>query len=245
MKLSPKERAARRNAFQNMRLAEKLEYIFMYYRLPIALGTLAFVVLIFTVSRALTKKDPVLYLACVNVTVGDALHETLTERFVETSGMDARKNEVYAYTGLYLSDDPAAEYHEYSYASRLKILAAVNAKQLDVVLMNREAYDILSRSGYLLELPPQISGDWRLPEALESCLRENTVVLEDNAIEYSLNEAESYQAVTEIVPNALEVSSLSVFRKAGFPDSVYLAVIANSPRLSASLRYIDYLAAQE
>ena len=241
MKLSREEQNARIDAFRRMGLREKLDYIFMYYRLPIALGLIALVVLCVTVSRALTKKEAVLYLGYANVAVGDALNVRLTEDFVRASGMDTGKKEILAYAGLYLSENPSAADHEYSYASRLKVLAAVNAKQLDLVLMNREAYDFLSRSGYLLDLSVFLAED----AALGPCLRENTVVLEDNAIEFRLNETETYQAVTEKVSNAVEVTALPPFRAAGFPDSVYLGVIANSPRFSAAVRYIHYLAAQD
>ena len=39
------------------------------------------------------------------------------------------------------------------------------------------------------------------------------------------------------------VTDLPVFRSAGFPDAVYLGVIANSARTEWVLRYLDYLLA--
>ena len=70
----------------------------------------------------------------------------------------------------------------------------------------------------------------------------NTVIVEDNAIEYNLNEADEYVAVTKEVVNGIDVSAFPVFVDAQFPDAVYLGVIANSPRLPAALQYIKYLA---
>ena len=146
------------------------------------------------------------------------------------------------YTGLYLSDSPAAENHQYSYASRLKVLAAVNAKQLDVVWMNREAYDIFSQSGYLLDLSEFLSQNSpELYPDLAPYLIENDVILEDNAIAYTLNEADSYTSVTEKAVNAMEITDFHMVSDAGFPDSVYLGVIANSQRRSSDLDYIKYL----
>ena len=240
MKVSPEERAARRTAFRQLPLSGKLEYIYMYYRLPIALGLIALMILTVAVSKALTKKEVTLYLGYVNVAVGDELREKMSEGFVAASGMDTRKNEVYVYTGLYLCEDPAAANHQYSYASRMKIMAAVNAKQLDVVLMNREAYDIFSRSGYLLELPPAL--EELLPElygALEPYLQKNDVILEDNEIEYRLNEADEYRETTRSETNALDISDFPGV--AEFSDTVYFGVIANSPRLPAALGYAAYL----
>ena len=142
---------------------------------------------------------------------------------------------MYLYRDLYLSDDASVVNHEYAYASRLKLLGAINTKHLDLLLMNRESYDIFSRSGYLLEL----SG-WASVET-EPYLTENAVILSDNAIEYNLNEAPEYEEITETVCNAVDVSALPLFRDAGLSSSVYLGIVANSQRSDAVFRYLSYL----
>ena len=243
MSASPQERALRRDAFRKMNAREKLDYIFTYYKLPILLGVIALAVIGSAVHRQLTKKEAVLYAAFINVSVGESLEDTLTAQFIARSGASARENEVYLYRDLYLSDDASFVNHEYAYASRLKLLGAINAKKLDLVLMNREGYDILSQNGYLMNLSDLAAGDDALRQHMASYLTENTVLLEDNAIEYNLNEASSYEAVTEDAANALEVTDLPIFRAAGFPDAVYLGVIANSARTEWLLRYLDYLLA--
>ena len=146
--------------------------------------------------------------------------------------MNPKRNEVRLYRNLYLSEDPDASDHEYAYASRMKLLATVNSRQLDLVLMNREAYNLCSASGYLLDLSDILDS---------ACLTANQVILEDNAVEYNLNAAQEYTAVTETVYNALELTQLSAFQKAGFSDSVYIGIIANTPRLPESQDYLDYL----
>ena len=242
MKLSSEERAARRTAFQNMRITEKLDYLFTYYKLPILLGLIAAVVLSSAAARALTKKDALFYMAYVNVAVGEDLDMDLRENYIAFTGADARKTEIYVYPGLYLSEDPAVENHEYSYASRLKILAAINAKQLDAVLMNREAYDIFSRSGYLLNLSDVISCNAPVLYArLLPYFIENEVILEDNAIEYNLNEAGTYYEETQSVVNGIIISNCPLLSSAGFPDAVYLGIIANSQHLAETITYLDYL----
>ncbi len=86
-----------------------------------------------------------------------------------------------------------------------------------------------------------MSGNADLLNSVGPYLTTNTVILEDNAIEYQLGEAARYEATTQEAVNGMEVSALPVFAQAGFPDHVYLGVIANSPRLSSALRYIEYL----
>ena len=241
MKLPESEREFNRAAFRAMSIPKKADYIFTYYKLPILLGVIVLAVIGSAAHRQLTKKEAVLYTAFINVSVGESLEDALTTQFIARSGESARKHEVYLYRDLYLSDDASFVNHEYAYASRLKLLGAINAKKLDLVLMNREGYDILSQNGYLMDLSELTAGNKALQERLAPYLTANTVILEDNAIEYNLNEASSYEAVTEDVVNALEVSDLPIFRSAGFPDAVYLGVIANSVRTEWVLRYLNYL----
>lgn len=241
MRLTREERADRRASFRNMGIADKIKYLYDYYKLPISLAVIALALLCSAVYRQFTKKEVILYSAHVNVSVGDTLESRLNSEFISSTGANPQKAEVYLYRGLYLSEAPSEENHQYMYASRLKIMASIEATQLDVVLMNQEAYDILSHNGYLLELPDFLSKDVSLNQFLEPYLTSNTVILEDNAVEYHLNEADQYVAITEECVNGIDVSEFSVFSDAGFPDRVYLGVIANSPRLANALQYIEYL----
>ena len=242
MSLSRQERDRLKASFQKMGPADKAGYIWEYYKLPITVGLVALAFVCSMVYHEVTQKEVLVYSALINVSAGDELASQLNEGFISTEGADPKRAEVCLYQGLYLSEDPSPENHQYGYASKLKLMASIDAEQLDVVLMNREAYDICSRNGYLLELDSLLSQDEALYRALEPSLTANTVVLEDNAIEYALNEAHRYQAVTEEAVNGLASSPSPMFRDAGFPEPVYLGVIANSPRLPAVLRYIGYLA---
>lgn len=240
MKLSEKERQAHREAFRSMGPAAKLDHIFTYFRLPILLSLVAVVILISVVHRQLTKKEPLLYCAWINTAVGTQLEEQLNAGCLDALGKDPKTAEIAFYRDLYLSESPTSENHEFAYASRMKLMAATDAEQLDLVLMNREAYDILSASGYLLELSGIFGGN----TTIHPFLTANTVVLEDNSIEHHLNEAEQYLAVTEEAVNAIDASRLPMFAQAGFDDTVYLGIIGNTPRLSDCVKYVEYLASE-
>ena len=240
MKLSEKEKAAHRAAFQTMSLPEKLDHIYTYYKWPILLGIVALMILGSLVQRQLTKKEPLLYLALANVEVGEDLEDSLIGGYLRFVGADARRQEVLLYRGLYLSDDADTVNHQYAYASHIKVMGAVNAKKLDVILMNREAYDLLSGSGYLLALTAD-TFDPALRERIAPYITENAVILSDNDIEYQLGEAESHEVITETVENAIELGSLPLFENAGFDEPIYLGFIVNSPRLTESAQYVAYL----
>ena len=242
MKLTSEERAERREAFRRMNAAEKADYIFSYYKLPIILAFLFAYVLCYGAYRHFSRKEVALYVACANVAVSEDMADILSEGFVRFRGMNVRKSETYVYHNLYLSENPSLANHEYAYASRLKLLAATNAEQMDVVLMNREAYNLLSENGYLLDLSACLSQENpNLYQRLQRRLVENKVILEDNGVEVALGKAENYRATAIREKNALDISQFPVFVNAGFTDSIFLGVIRNSPRIAADLEYIAYL----
>lgn len=234
VKLSEKEKAAHKAAFQAMSPAQKAEHIFTYHKWTILLVLLVLIVLCSILHRQLTQKRPVLYLAVINTTFGEQVEKSLTEDFLTATGGDTRREEVYLYRDLYLSEDADALNHEYAYASKVKLGGAISAQKLDLVLMNQEAYDIFSRQGYLLELTA-------LPDSLSASLVENEVILSDNSVDYLLGNAAQEQVVTKTVPNALAVSSLPLFRDAGFDGALYIGVISNSPRPEEANAYLRYL----
>ena len=239
MRLTDAERAENREALARMTLPQRLDHIFEYYKFPLALILIAAVALGSVLYYRLTRKEALLYVACANISMGDTLDSAISEGYLRSVGEDPRKSEVRMYRNLYLSQDASAQNHEYAYASRLKTLAAMANGQLDVLLMNREAYDIMSAGGYLrplTDLP-----DAGLNERLSDRLIENTVILEDNDIEHRLDESVPYQAETEEVPNAILISAFPLFAGAGFSADVYLGIIGNTARTDAALQYIDYL----
>ena len=245
MKLTEAERAENREALARMTLPQRLDYIFEYYKFPLVLILIAVVALGSMLYYRITGKKTLLYVAYANIAVGDTLDSALGEGFTRSVGADPGKNEVKAYRNLYLSHDATVQNHQYSYASRMKIMAAMTSGQLDVMLMNREAYDIMSSSGYLLPLEELIQKDSVLAGRLAGRLTENTVILEDNDIEHRLDESIAYQAVTEEVANGILISAFPLFARAEFSGDVFLGVVGNSDRMDTVLRYIDYLTAED
>ena len=239
--MNPQEKAANREAFRKMDTKGKIGYILSYYWLLILVGLSVTVILISTLYNQLTKKDPYLYAGFFNVSVGSDLEKYLGEDFIQSIGLKTSKNEIRFYQNLYVSDDVDTANHQYEYASRIKLMGSIASKQLDVVFMNKEAWDILSGSGYLLDIQEFLSDFADLSGKLTPYLRENEVILEDNAIEFNLSEAESYQAITQKVFNGLDASGISAMREAGFPEDVYLGIIANTPRLEGCAAYLGYL----
>lgn len=239
MNLTDAERKENREALKAMTLSERLDHVFEYYKFPLALALIAVVALGSVLYYKLTRRDALLYVACANIAVGEDLDDAIGEGYVRAIGANPRRCEVRLYRNLYLSRDATVQNHEYAYASQLKVMAAMANGQLDVALMNQEAYDIMSAGGYLLPLADLLDAD--LAARVSGRIVSNTVILEDNDIEHRLDETIPYQAVTEEVANGLLISAFPLFDRADFSGDVILGVIGNSARTDAVLQYIDYL----
>lgn len=221
---------------------KKIGHILAYYKLPLLILCFFLYIIGYSIHRHFTHKDVVIYAALVNVVAGEDLIRQLGEDFTEYLGADMSKYESKLYTELYLTDDELNAYHEYTYASRMKILASIEAKQMDVVLMNQEAFDAFSQNGYLYDLDSILSEHAPdLHEALKQNLTNNVVILEDNADDLALDNSIEYSAVTREALFGLNLSQIPLIRRAGFEDTVYLGIIANSPRLDTVMEYLRYL----
>ncbi len=233
-----------RRKFSSLSGRARARYIWDYYKLPIVVFLILAYIVGYNIYGKATHRDAILYAGLVNVTAGGDLLNDLNSGFLTAFGTDTSKNRLQLYTGLYLTADEENPYYEFVYASRVKILATIDGEQLDVVLMDQEAFDAFAREGYLINmddfLTAHLSGCEKL-ETLRSALTTGTAVLEDNATDVRLDPSVEYRVVTEDYPMALELSQAPVIRRAGFNGSVYLGVIANTPRAETAAAYIRYL----
>ena len=139
-----------RDTLRSLHGRKKWEHIWAYYKLPIAIILIVVYILGYTAYRHVTKKEDVLYLGLVNITAGSDLTEQLTTGFAEAQGL-TKKQQVDLLSGLLLSESDRAE-EQYVYASEMKLLGAVSAQRLDVVLMDEYARDRLLADDYFLDL---------------------------------------------------------------------------------------------
>ena len=129
----------------------KLRYLFDYYKLPLVLAGILLYVVIWSAWRSAHAQEIRLYVGLVNFAPSEELIRLLSDDYAQEADYP-EGNDIYLYRGLYLSADETSEYHAYSYATRMKILGALDAEKLDVVLMDRESFDSFSQNGYLEDL---------------------------------------------------------------------------------------------
>lgn len=230
--------------FRQLRFKQKLQFLWDYYKLPLAVLCIGIYAAAYSIYGHFTHKDTVLYTALVNVSAGEELMQNLTSVFLESTGIDPSKNTCQLYPGLYLTEDENNLYHEYTYASRMKILASIDASQMDLALMDQEAFDTFSQSGYLYDLDSFLSKDSLLYETLKTYFAENTVILDDNSLDLYLDETAVYHAETKTCNLGIDLSASPVIQRAGFPNTVYLGIIKNTSHKEAVLRFLHYLYAE-
>lgn len=228
--------------FRQLKGTKKIQYLWDYYKLHFVVAGVILYILGYTAYGHFTQKEQVLYAAFINVAPSEALTETLSNGFLTAQGMDLNKKEFYLYSGLYLTTDEENPYHEYTYASRIKLIAAMDSETLDIALMDQEAFDAFSQNGYLYNMETFLSeADPELYRECKEMLRDNIEILEDNAEEAALDDSVEYAAETEEYPMALEVTQTALLKDAGFTEPVYLGIIKNMPREEAAAEYVRYL----
>lgn len=136
--------------FRSLHGRKKWEHIWAYYKLPIVIALIVVYIFGYAAYRHLTKKEEVLYLGLVNVAIGSDLTEQLTTGFAANQQL-TKKQQVDLLSGLLLTESENAD-EQYVYASEMKLLGAVSAQRLDVVLMDESARDKLLADDYFLDL---------------------------------------------------------------------------------------------
>ena len=231
--------------WKNLRRKQKVQYVWDYYKFPIAVALIFFYIIGYTICGHFGEKDILLYTGLINISAGEDLTGQLSDGFLDYSNKNPDKHDLQLYTGLYLTNNPNDPNHEYAASSRIKLLASIDGEQLDVVLMTKEVFDAFSQNGYLVNLEELLRasapGDFA---ELKPYLVTNKVISENNSEDLLTDDSLSYHAVSSEYPMGLNVSQKGLFKQAGFEDDVFLGVIGNSPRTDMAVNYIRYLYSQ-
>lgn len=135
--------------FKQLHGKAKLQYLWDYYKLPFIIVCIVLYILAYNIHGQVAKKTTVLSIAFININMSDSLSQHLTSDFLEFENLSSKKNEICTYDNLLIQKNPSSENLEYAYASSTRLLAAIDAKKLDLVFMNQDAMEQLNEKGYL------------------------------------------------------------------------------------------------
>ena len=223
----------------NMTPKKMLRQILDYYKFPVFIVILVIYVAGYMIYRNVNHKDAILYTALVNVAQDAKLEGLLTTDYLDQVHSGGEKQMVNLYKGWYLTDDEDSEHYQYVYATGMKILASIDAGQLDVVLMNKEAFDAFAQNGYLEELPVFLPDE--MYEALKPYAVKNIEILEDNAEDMKLKLADEYKAEVREYEMGLDVTGLSIFKDKEWDGDIYMGFVRASERKDEILKFTDYM----
>ncbi|SFE62707.1 extracellular solute-binding protein [Thermoanaerobacter thermohydrosulfuricus] len=141
----------RKNWFRNMATKEKVEYIWDYYKVHIITGILVIYLLGAFTSSVLNRKEYVLNIAFVGKYMDfDRLNEFSKEVTKELIGDPSGKKQ--ASIDFYgLVKNPNGNF-TLDPASTQKLMARMGAQDIDVIILDKNNFDILASQGAFLRL---------------------------------------------------------------------------------------------
>lgn len=143
-----------RQATAHLNRREKAGYIWDYYKLPIFAAVIAVCIVLSFLVHALTKKDTALSIAFINISMSTDSIDALTSPYIKSLPGGAKKYEIPVQRFILSSDASDSDTYEYSYASSVKLLAMITARDLDVVFMSTDCAEDFIKKGYIKESIP-------------------------------------------------------------------------------------------
>lgn len=132
-------------------MKKKLEYIWDYYKLHMIGIAIVIIILISVIQGYVNKKNPILYIGFINTSFQESIMTELGDSFIDS--IQGNSDDCcYFYTNLVLTSDTTNGSYEYSYASEMKLLAAIESKEFDLAIVNKEVLDAMDRKEYLYDL---------------------------------------------------------------------------------------------
>ena len=135
---------AAREAWKNLKdrpLKEKLDHIWIYYRIPIIVGVACIAIVCSWVFSAMAQKETFLYCYCLDVVPNQEGASAMTQSFIQHAGIDPNKQDIII--NAELGTDDASLY------DTLQILSVhVAAKEVDFLLSDEKNCLSMVQRGY-------------------------------------------------------------------------------------------------
>ena len=174
------QREQEKKTWKSLTGKQKLRQAFDYYRLPFFIVLLVLCTAGYVYYQYATRKETVLYAALVNLRPDENITDVLSDGFIpfyeEATGKSSVKRSVFLYVDLHLAAADSGDYNQQEYSSQLRLMSAVQSRQLDVVLMDQQAFHTLSQDRYLADLNSCLSEYPGLLASLSPLLTDSTVI---------------------------------------------------------------------
>ena len=198
-------------SFKKLSAKQKLQYVWDYYKIHIIV-TVVLICAIFSIIKTIKASNSAdLYVAYVNV----AVDEDMTNALEDQSGLI-----ISSYRDLLITEDPSSENLQYAYASSMKLMSAISAEKLDIIIGDSFALDNANSSDYLLDPKEFIKAN-------------NPSLLDEFEPLFIRDDAGN--------PYAIDISGFSPFSEAGYTEPIYLGIIASDTNTESKLSLLSAL----
>lgn len=160
----------------------------------------------------LSKKENRLGIAYINIASDETFVANQYSRYIKALDLNPKKETIELFTNLYLTEDTLNPFFKDAYISSLKITAAIEAKRIDMAIFNEEAFAIMTKSGYLLDLNEFIATS-PLKEKKNLSDRLVSLAAEDNP---------------KSIASGIDISEFMNTEDFNISNRVYLGIIANT-----------------
>ena len=199
------------STFKQLNNTQKLQYVWDYYKIHI-IATAAIICIFFSIASTILKnKVEDLYVAYINIVTTDELL---------TSIDDATNLAISNYTNMLITENPEGENFEYAYASSVKLMSAISAGNLDIIIADSYGIQTAYSSEYLCNI--------------NDYLAKNNPALLNSLEPYFLYDKSGF-------PYAIDLSYSSIFNHAGFSEPVYLGIVASEDISPEVLEYLSLI----
>ncbi|NLG04070.1 MAG: hypothetical protein GX567_09630 [Clostridia bacterium] len=211
---------------------EKIQYIWEYYKLHIAVTIVAIIFLSLLIHDLIEGNKPVhLYACLVNANMSTQTESTLLDDYIAYAGIDTKKENTAIDMSMHIDLDSM---DQVSLAYQQKIMALLSSKDLDVLIADNEMIQKYGEMEAFLDLESV------LPEALKD-------ELEKKGYEYVTCKLESGEMSTIgiSIGNSRVLAMDGDFGAYEQDSHPVFTIPATSVRLDQSLEFLRFLISQD
>ena len=204
--------------FRSLSRKAKVQYVWDYYRWPIATAIAALCFVIYLIYHYATYRDPLLNVIMMNCNDSITADSKGFDEFLEACGYDPKEDSVSLTSSLQFSD---GEYStSYSDTQVLTLMLAAGGQ--DLFFGTGDEYLDYADQGALMDLSTVLSD-----ELLDRYRDHLIYTTEDGAVA-------SYPCAIELTDNAW-------LHKYNYYDSCYFGILYQNQNLDAALQFADFL----
>lgn len=200
-------------------LKAKLDNYWYYYKIHTIVALLSVVVLVFLISDMAGRKTPILNVILTGNNINyenlSSLQDRATDKFAKGNKQEVALS--------FLTFDKNSQSQQ-TIAVSEKILAMIQAKELDILVMDRDSFDTYAKQGTFLRLDT-INGAPKL---------------NNGAVKFVMSRVNDHD--DKDYPYGIDVSGNAMLKDAGYDtEGKVLGIVVNTQRLNLTLQFLKWI----